>query len=930
MAPRRRLIVSLVLTAVAFVAVGVYTAVRSRYWHHQGWSGMYYNPVQERDARAPEKRKRLPRSILPGQVVFTYPGYPAHDAGINSFDQVVAINGIPVSDRARLDAIDKTLHTGDAVTYRLRRNGVERDVTLRLKSPVGGVRSVVGLVISLGLAVCFLAIGVLVLVRRPEDRQAFVFFCMSTVGALYFESSRLIQLDGQNMRGTTGRFESLVMVIGCFFVLSVAFVALLLHLALVFPKDRPVLTKWPAALRWLYAAPGFFVATIVVWLAGAVALGTPTEQAMESLLSSHLEWTAGAVALIGFLLAIRIAWFGRVEGYKKAFLRRPVQAMSVGFALSSMIALILMLFKQESLAKFAFSAGMFVPAMILLVYPVFAFIALYRSYREAGVEEKRQVRWPLWGTMIAIGAQIVFGALSFLVGVLMPITQGDLGEWLPWLQLLEIIPRLLYVLIPISFAVAILKYRLMNIDVIIKKTVAYAILSGLIIVLYLALVGGLGAVLVNVAGVTNQRMVIISTLIVAIVFVPLRNQLQRMVDKNLFRQKTDYPQALRAISTDTLKATDTFSFLFLTAETVQQALQNRSIVIFTRRGEQMVATAKVGVADTLLGSLHFPAEAAALIDRPLDPKRRALPESAASALQRVDAALIVPVRSQGVVHGVIALGSKLSDREFDLEDIEFLSSVADQVAIAIDRIRLQREEVDFEQARQMQQALLPAVLPRVAGLDVSGTWEPARTVGGDYYDLLQLGPAQLGVCIGDVAGKGMPAALLMSALQAAVRASAAENVSPRELCERVRRVIVPSLGSRFVTLFFCTIDTQHRRIRFCNAGHNPPILARADGSVVRLAAGGPVLSRAFTSQPYQEGEHPIATGDRLLLFTDGVSEARDAREEDFGEERLERIVAARRQLGARELIAQIVSEVSAFSGGRTDDDLTLVAVGVSA
>ena len=211
---------------------------------------------------------------------------------------------------------------------------------------------------------------------------------------------------------------------------------------------------------------------------------------------------------------------------------------------------------------------------------------------------------------------------------------------------------------------------------------------------------------------------------------------------------------------------------------------------------------------------------------------------------------------------------------------------------------------------------------------MSGTWKPARAVGGDYYDLLRLGDTQLAVCIGDVAGKGMPAALLMSALQAAVRASATPDVVPADLCERVRRVIVQSLtGGRFVTFFYCTVDTAAHRIRYCNAGHNPPVLVRADGSAIRLDKGGPALSRLFRT-PFDTGEEELRDGDRIVLFTDGGSEARDAAGNDYGEERLEKVIAANRQSKARELIATIVDSVSSFSEGRTDDDLTLVAVAV--
>jgi sigma-B regulation protein RsbU (phosphoserine phosphatase) len=240
---------------------------------------------------------------------------------------------------------------------------------------------------------------------------------------------------------------------------------------------------------------------------------------------------------------------------------------------------------------------------------------------------------------------------------------------------------------------------------------------------------------------------------------------------------------------------------------------------------------------------------------------------------------------------------------------------------------MQAEEADFAQASAIQQTLLPREMPRVAKLDVSGVWKPARTMGGDYYDLIVLSEQELAVCIGDVAGKGMPAALLMSGLQAAVRASASS--SPRDLCERVRRVVVSSLsGGRFVTFFYATVDTAAMRLRWCNAGHNAPILARADGTLVRLEEGGPAFSRLFRA-PFEEREMPILPGDRLVLFTDGVSEASDATGELFGEMRIEELVAAQREGSAGELQRTLVEAATTFSQGELEDDLTLVVVRVT-
>lgn len=911
----------MVVTITLIGALAGFVAYRLAAWHEAGWAAFSYVQVFGK----PDERAWV-FGMKSGEVLMVYPRGPAQRAGLRAKDQLITVNGIPVGETKRLLQLDDQVKRGEIVVYTLQRGNTTITRSVRFESPLKTPYLVLNAIVSAFVALVFIAVGLVVFIKRPDDRRVIVFYAMVIFGALSLLATPLASLDSSNMRGITWQPRSFVPALFIAFV-AIPLLPLTLHLTLIFPEDRPSIRKNPRLPGWIYGIPGAAMVAGVFY-AFFLAMFPNLDEEFKSL-EFAINIGSGIFSLVGLAMALRMARLGRTEGIRQAFARRPVQSIVAFFALLFGLIRIAMALKLKILTVILLLTTFGIPFLACAAYPILSCIALYRSYRDAGAEQRRQVKWPLWGTFTALATRIVVTVITMVISLTFVLRSMDLGPLMDVLQIAGLIPTVAYLLIPISFAVAILKYRLMNIDVIVKKTVAYSILSGLVIVLYIVLVGGLGTLLINIAGVKNQTMVIMSTLVVAIVFVPLRNQLQRLVDRNLFRQKTDYPQALRTLAGDTLKATDSFAFLFLATETIQQALQNRSVVIFTRRGEDLVATAKIGVPDTLLGSLRFPAEAADLIDRPLDPRRKAMPESVANAFKRVDAALVIPIRSKGLTHGVIALGSKLSDREFDLEDIEFLSSAADQIAIALDRIRLQTEEVDFEQARRMQQALLPSSLPRVDGLDISGMWEPARAVGGDYYDVLLLAPTQIAVCIGDVAGKGMPAALLMSALQAAVRASAEENISPHELCERVRRVVVPSLGGRFVSFFFCTIDTQQRRIRFCNAGHNPPILVRADGSVVRLAAGGPVLSRLTSSTRYEEGEQELRAGDRVVLFTDGVSEARDAGENDFGEPRLEELASTHRNLGARDLVARIVEEVSSFTGGRTEDDVTLVAVAVT-
>jgi Stage II sporulation protein E (SpoIIE)/PDZ domain len=914
----------LLVVLATLIVVGLtvsYAASRVWHWHQIGMAGMTYWPEMPREMPLPNARS--------GGVYMVLPGGAAERAGIFPGDDLIAINGHPYKDQKPLQELDKRLRRGDTVVYRVRHKGVVRDVPVKLGSPLSQWISVAGFAVSLIVGVTFIAIGIFIFAKQPDDRRVWVFYAMVMVGAVYYLSATALALDASSMRGIAAAGNPNLAPFAALMLAAVAFVPLTLHLALVFPRARPIVLRSPYILRWVYGAPT--VTAIVLGLTmGGAALVESRGDDFGRMVRTPINVTLAVFSVAGAVLALYIARKGRTEGTWNAFWHRPWSTLFAGVALFLGVARIINVAADVRWVKIVtgFLFGLIVCSP-LFIMPVLACITLYRSYRDAGAEERRQVKWPLWGTFIPVAMKILAGFGVQIVGMYLLFSGRDFARWMGTAQLLDLFATLTYVLIPISFAFAILKYRLMNIDVIIRKTVAYGLLSGAIIVLYLALVGGLGTVLVNVAGVKNQTMVIASTLVVALLIVPLRNKLQTLVDRNLFRHKYDYPEALKAISGETLAANDMNAFLSSAAEKTQQALQNRAVVIFSPRHDEFVAAAKVGAPDSLLGALRVQQSSMLpMLDRPFDPRKHTLPEDVAGALKRIEAVLVVPINTPGTAaNGFIALAPKLSGGGFEIEDIDFLRGVADQLDIGMDRIRLQAEEADFEQARAIQQTLLPRELPQVDRLDVSGTWQPARTMGGDYFDVLSLGDRELAVCIGDVAGKGMPAALLMSGLQAAVRASA--SGSPRDLCERVRRVVVTSLsGGRFVTFFYATLNTEAMKLRWCNAGHNAPVLARADGSILRLSEGGPAFSRLFRQDPYEERELDLQPGDRLVLFTDGVSESRGEDGEHLGEARIEEIARAHRTKNAREIQQTIVETATAYSGGQLEDDLTLVVVAV--
>jgi sigma-B regulation protein RsbU (phosphoserine phosphatase) len=242
--------------------------------------------------------------------------------------------------------------------------------------------------------------------------------------------------------------------------------------------------------------------------------------------------------------------------------------------------------------------------------------------------------------------------------------------------------------------------------------------------------------------------------------------------------------------------------------------------------------------------------------------------------------------------------------------------------------KLQRREREVEEARAIQQGFLPQEIPQIPGYRIAGAWQPARIVGGDYYDVLPFDDDSVGLCIADVAGKGMPAAMLMSNFQASVRGFASSSLSPDALCEKLNNLVCRNIAAdRFITFVYAHLHGPSRRLSYANAGHNAPIVLHRDGTHERLDTGGGVLG-IFQQQSFEAGSFQLAPGDRIVLYTDGVTEARDGAGIEFGDSRL--IEVLRECLDADPQIAQekIFSTVEQFCGGNWEDDATLIVLSV--
>jgi len=256
-----------------------------------------------------------------------------------------------------------------------------------------------------------------------------------------------------------------------------------------------------------------------------------------------------------------------------------------------------------------------------------------------------------------------------------------------------------------------------------------------------------------------------------------------------------------------------------------------------------------------------------------------------------------------------------------------LSKLREQVARAHELRREQRQHEDeLQEARDIQSNLLPKKLPELAGYEIAAMTQPMRFVGGDYYNIVRISDHQMALCIADVAGKGLPAALLMSSLQAALQPLMGQELPPREVCRRLNRILcdITPVG-KFISFFYAVLDGRKNRLTYCNAGHNRPILIQRNGAAKELNAAGAVFGQ-FPDWVYEQSDLELSSGDKLILFTDGLVEACNREMEPFGEDALVNIARKNPQQSARRLMDALVQAAFQHCGESFQDDASMIVL----
>jgi sigma-B regulation protein RsbU (phosphoserine phosphatase) len=559
------------------------------------------------------------------------------------------------------------------------------------------------------------------------------------------------------------------------------------------------------------------------------------------------------------------------------------------------------------------------------------------------------LRLLLWGTEVSLTPLFLLAIAALLTGK--PTVEG----FSPWLA----VPSLLMlILFPVTLAYVIVVRYAVDVRVIIRQGIKYALARRGVAVLRIAASGGVayGTMLEVQRHHAHYlwRVVAVGAGIALLLATRrLGDRLGGWVDRRFFREAYDVEQILSELS-DTVRAmVETRPLLETVARRLSESLHVPRIVFLLRSGNALEPAYAVGYPSMPEARFSDSGLTVKHLERSHEPTRvylndpaswiyaaPAMAEEERLQFASLGTELLLPMSVKHKLIGFLSLGPKRSEEPYSGSDIHLLHSVASQTGLALENSRLteaiardraQRERAnrELEIARDVQQRLFPQKLPAITGLDYFVACRPALRVGGDYYDFLALRDGKLGIAIGDVSGKGIGAALMMAGLQGSLRGQLLHgNGELTQLMASINALMYEASDSdRYATLFYAEYDPGRRCLSYVNAGHNAPMLFRKiEGcwEVQRLETGGMVVG-LLPDIAFQYAALELRPGDLLVAFTDGISEAMNAVDEEFGEQRLMKTIECCDSLPADEIAEHVLRAVDEFVGNvEQHDDMTIV------
>jgi sigma-B regulation protein RsbU (phosphoserine phosphatase) len=593
---------------------------------------------------------------------------------------------------------------------------------------------------------------------------------------------------------------------------------------------------------------------------------------------------------------------------------------------------------------------------LALAYPLLALLALAFNYTAANEAARRKVRVVVAGTILGFLPVVV------LLAVTLKFDLAQLGLWPSRVLIVWMVLSL--PLVPLSTGYAIVRHQVMGLRLILRQSARYLLVArGFLIlevlevalVLVLMLAGPPAHLLeeLPLPAAILATMAVTAAALGALVL--LHRRVMPKIDRRFFREAYDSQRIVAEIGEAARNLASVDQLIGMAAARIEETLHPESLTLFLREAESGRYASVFPAED----AGHVSADAGTV--EALERSRR--------IHETESGGLALPIVTKQDLLGILSLGPRRGDLAYSGDDRRLLEAVAWQLAFAIENSRLVRRRVEEERLRReiemagaVQRRLFPERPPQNRRLELAGVCHPAQGIGGDYYDFLSLGGHTIGIAVADVAGKGISAALIMSIVQASLRSQAgASGVKLPALVASMNELLYRSTArNAFATFFYAQFDAESRRLTYVNAGHNPPMLVRPAGfgggnghgeraepwgssagavavaveapaaiERVRLLTTGGLVIGALKGSRYEAETLELAPGDVLVAYTDGVTEAFNAADEEFGEDRLREVVLASVHLSPAALADRIVEAVHAWvKDAPQHDDITLVVARV--
>ena len=801
------------------------------------------------------------------------------DAGLQVGDKILELNGQTYSTIEELRAILKW-NLGENNIWLIERDNRVLQIPIT-NVPSGFKRSfsVSGFPSLLGL--CYILIGTLVFLMKPHRRSSWVFFLSTTFFGLF---AIFINPLGQF---SPPWLENFTIVAYCFTP------AVITHLALSFPQERNLLLKYPA----IQFAP--YLISIILFVL--------IRQDARVMYFAPTHWLIIAVSYMAF---------------------------SLFFFLGSCLQLRLR--SKSQIVKLR-------ARMVLLGFAIAASLPL---------------------------SDLIINA--FFNVYLLP----NFNYYLPFL-----------LFVPAFIGYSIVKHDLFDIDAIIKRTYGYVLTTGAIAGIY-----GLFVLISNLAFGSYEfskspAFPLIFLLAIVFLFNPIRDRVQRIIDRVFYRLEYNYQETVQHISESMrtllsldeigknimatalgtmfidsgsvmLRKKDTNEYrCFIQAGETDKAIRNAGTDPYVSTGEDRQETEEPAKATSEKKAEQVPPELALPADEPFirkvaelkkeviiddiqeDPFFEDQRESCENVFAQLDATLIVPLIYEDRLTGLISLGRKRSGKFYRREDINLLNILANQGAVAIENAQMVEEVVEKERmeeelniARDLQVSMLPAETPQIKGFEIAAFSDSAREVGGDFYDFIDMGADKAGMLIGDVTGKSVSGALVMSSSRSIFRMLSEEALTVAESMIRANRRLKKDVTTgMFVALLYAVFDSRDKTLTLCSAGQTQPVHVSAQtGEAVLVETKGDTFPLGILEDAaYEDTQLSLVPGDKVILYTDGIVEAMNADKEIFGFDRLLEIAKDSQAMTAGALLDEVKIKVTEFAGSAPQhDDITVIVVSV--